>query len=129
MVAATQVEVFSSGLMPFLFAFLFLVTLITACKVYLKIHNTIGVDGKGFFGVVTAILLIVWLILAGCSAFEIDGNSRAMLVRSGFEPGAAPITLLPKPLEVPVNLHFTPQMNIKPLQITAQKPIVTVEGE
>jgi len=126
MLAATQVEFMNAGLAMFVFAGLATFIAMTATRLYLKIHNTIGGEGKAFYFVISGILILVCIIgtivnTRGCSPNN-NIDSGMLVIRTGVDPDAPPVTLIPEPLNIPVRLEMTPTL-------TQDVPVPTATGE
>jgi len=124
MIAATQVELMNGGIAMVMYFILTLFICIVGGKIYLKIHATLGSDGQAFAGILLALLFI---ICCGTLAIQTQGcndsikSSQILVIRSGVDPGAPPVTLLPEPLTIPIRLKMGDSVPIKQSSETRSK--------
>lgn len=118
MLAATQIEVQNGGIAMFIFSLLALTLILVGSRFYLKIHDTIGSDGKAFYAFVVGIPLILCIVMLmiqteGCDRMEngIQMKTQTMVIRTGIDPNAPPVTLTPEPVEIPVRFKMNVEMN------------------
>jgi len=111
MIAASQVELLNTGLSLFIFAGLAFLVPVVGSIVAVKIKEA-DIEIRIVQLIVTGVMFFLVMVplscnTQGCAERSKELPQQGLIIRTGIDPIAPPVTLAPEPIEIPVRLKMT----------------------